>query len=106
MKKSTLAGPGERGWPPTECRGCAMKDRFLNVREAAVYLGGRSASWLRSHLADIPHLKLYDRLLFDPADLRAFVEKKAERRNPVDLDAGVASVLQHQRRRPRKETTE
>jgi len=59
---------------------------YLNVRQAAAFLGGRSVSWLRSHLHDVPHLKLYDRLLFDPAELRKWVEATAKRHLPVDLD--------------------
>lgn len=66
---------------------------YLNIRQAAAFLGGRSVSWVRSHISDIPHLKLYDRLLFDPQALRAFVEQNAEKRNPVDVDAVVASVI-------------
>ncbi len=72
---------------------------LLNIRQAAVFLGGRSVSWLRSHLTEIPHRKLFDRLLFDPAELRAFFEKRAERRNPVDLDAIVTDVMNRQRSR-------
>ncbi len=75
---------------------------YLNVAQAAEFLGGRSVAWLRTHLADIPHLKLYDRLLFDPAELRVFVERNAERRNPVDLDAVVASVLGPRKSRSKK----
>lgn len=66
---------------------------YLNVRQAAEFLGGRSVSWLRSHLHEIPHRKLYDRLLFDPAELRAFVEARSERKIPVDLDCLVAEVM-------------
>ncbi len=66
---------------------------YLNVREAAAFLGGRSVSWLRSHLGDVPHLRLYDRLLFDPVRLKEWVEATAERRDPVDVDAVVAGVL-------------
>ena len=66
---------------------------YLNVRQAAEFLGGRSVSWLRSHLHEIPHRKLYDRLLFDPAELRAFVEARSERKIPVDLDCLVAEVI-------------
>ena len=66
---------------------------YLNIRQAASFLGGRSVSWLRSHLHEIPHRKLYDRLLFDPAELRTFVEARSERRNPVDLDDLVSAVV-------------
>ena len=52
---------------------------FFNSREAARFLGGRSLRWLRAHLHDIPHLRLYDRLIFDPAELRRWVERTAER---------------------------
>ena len=66
---------------------------YLNIRQAATFLGGRSVSWLRSHLHEIPHRKLYDRLLFDPAELRAFVEARSVRRDPVDLADLVSAVV-------------
>ena len=66
---------------------------YLNIRQAAAFLGGRSVSWLRSHLHEIPYYRLYDRLLFSPDALRAFVEKTAEKHNPIDLDKIVASVM-------------
>ncbi len=72
---------------------------YLNVHQAAAFLGGRSVAWLRSHLNEIPHLKLYDRLLFDPANLRSWVERTAEKKNPIDVDAIVAEVLGPQKRR-------
>ena len=76
---------------------------YLNIRQAADFLGGRSLSWLRSHLHEIPHRKLYDRLLFDPEELRAFVETRSERRNVLDLDDLVAEVVgERRKRRPRK----
>jgi hypothetical protein len=65
---------------------------YLNAKQAAAFLGGRSIRWLRSHLHEIPHYKLYDRLLFDPKELEAFVQKKAERVNPIDLDELLASL--------------
>lgn len=66
---------------------------YLNIRQAAEFLGGRSISWLRSHLHEIPHRKLYDRLLFDPDELRAFVEARSDRRIVLDLDDLVAEVI-------------
>lgn len=72
---------------------------YLNIRQAADFLGGRSLSWIRSHLHEIPHRKLYDRLLFDPDELRAFVEARAERRNALDLDDLVAEVIGGGRKR-------
>ncbi len=66
---------------------------YINIHEAARFLGGRSVSWVRSHLHEMPHRKLYDRLLFDPVELRAFVEANAERRNPIDIDAIVHDVM-------------
>lgn len=66
---------------------------YLNVRQAAEFLGGRSVSWLRSHIHEIPHRKLYDRLLFDPIELRTFVEARSTRRTPVDLDSLVSEVV-------------
>lgn len=66
---------------------------YLNIHDAAAFLGGRSVSWVRSHLHEIPHRKLYDRLLFDPAELRAFVEARSDCRDPVDLDDLVSAVV-------------
>jgi hypothetical protein len=66
---------------------------YLNIRQAAEFLGGRSVSWLRSHIHEIPHRKLYDRLLFDPVELRTFVEARSTRRTPVDLDSLVSKVV-------------
>ena len=66
---------------------------YFNIRQAAEFLGGRSVSWLRSHLHEIPHRKLYDRLLFDPVELRTFVEARSTRRTPVDLDSLVSAVV-------------
>jgi len=71
---------------------------YLNIRAAGQFLGGRSVSWVRSHLHEIPHRKLYDRLLFDPQELRAFVETNSIKHNPIDVDAVVANVLGKRRR--------
>ncbi len=76
-----------------------MTAGYLDIRAAATFLGGRSVSWLRSHLHEIPHWTLYDRHLFDPAELKAFVEQKAERRSVVDLDAVVRNVMGNRRRK-------
>ena len=76
---------------------------YLNIRGAAEFLGGRSVSWVRSHLHEIPHCKLYDRLLFDPAELRAFVEANSAKYNPIDVNAVVASVLGPRKRKGRRE---
>lgn len=67
---------------------------YLDIHGARQFLGNRSLSWLRLHVHEIPHMKLYDRLLFDPAELRAWVVATAERHNPVDVDALVAEVMQ------------
>lgn len=76
---------------------------YLNIHQAANFLGGRSISWLRSHLHEIPHKKLYDRLLFDPDELRAFVETRSERRNMLDFDDLVAEIIgKGKKRRTRK----
>lgn len=76
---------------------------YLNIRQAANFLGGRSLSWLRSHLHEIPHRKLYDRLLFDPDESRAFVETRSERKNVLDLDDLVAEIIgKGKNRRTRK----
>lgn len=72
---------------------------YLNTRQAADFLGGRSLSWLRSHLHEIPHRRLYDRLLFDPDELRAFVEARSERRIVLDLDDLVTEVLGKEKKR-------
>ncbi len=76
---------------------------YLNIRQAADFLGGRSLSWLRSHLHEIPHRKLYDRLLFDPDELRSFVETRSERRHALDLDDLVTELVgKGKKRRTRK----
>ena len=75
---------------------------YLNSRQAADFLGGRSLSWLRPHLHEIPHRKLYDRLLFDPDELRAFVEARSERRIVLDLDDLVTEVLGKGNKRRRR----
>ena len=72
---------------------------YLNIRQAAEFLGGRSVSWLRSHIHEIPHRKLYDRLLFDPIELRAFVDTRSTRMIPVDLAGLVSEVLGAGRKR-------
>ena len=74
---------------------------FLNAHGARKFLGGRSLSWLRSHLHEIPHLKLYDRLLFDPVELKAWVLAHAERHVLVDVDGLVSSVLHRPDRKRR-----
>jgi hypothetical protein len=66
---------------------------YLDIHGARQFLGNRSVSWLRLHVHEIPHLKLYDRLLFSPDELQAWVLATAERHNPVDVDAVVASVM-------------
>lgn len=72
---------------------------YLNVRQAAEFLGGRSISWMRLHMAEIPHLKLYDRLLFDPAELRVWIQSMATRHVPVDVDAIVREAMTPGRKR-------
>lgn len=71
---------------------------FLDIHGARAFLGNRSVAWLRLHVHEIPHLKLYDRLLFDPAELRAWVTATAERHNPVDVDQVIAEVMQPKRK--------
>jgi len=70
---------------------------YLDIHGARKFLGNRSLSWLRSHIHEIPHLKLYDRLLFDPTELKLWVERTAERHVPVDVDAVVAQVMMPKR---------
>ena len=66
---------------------------FLNTRQAAAFLGGRSVRWLRDHLHEIPHRKLYGSLIFDPVELRRFVEEKAERPAQVNVGEIVDKVM-------------
>lgn len=66
---------------------------FLDIHGARAFLGNRSVSWLRQHIREIPHMKLYDRLLFDPQELRDWVMRTAERDVPVDVGAVIRSVL-------------
>lgn len=67
---------------------------YLNFNGMLKFCGDRSKGWGRKHLPEIPHLKLYDRLLFDPDELRAWIERTAERHNPIDVDAIVANALE------------
>lgn len=66
---------------------------FLDIHGARAFLGNKSLSWLRQHVREIPHLKLYGQLLFDPEELRAWVMRVAERDVPVDVNALVRNVL-------------
>ena len=66
---------------------------YLDPHGARKFLGDKSMAWLRLHLHEIPHLKLYDRLLFDPVELRSWVERTAVRHTPVDIDAVVRDVM-------------
>lgn len=66
---------------------------YLDIHGARKFLGGRSLSWLRLHVHEIPHRKLFDRLIFDPVELRQWVEATAERHVPIDVDAVVAQVM-------------
>lgn len=72
---------------------------YLSFDQMLSFLGGKSRAWGRLHVHEIPHLKLYDRLLFDPAELRAWVTATAERHNPVDVDRLVAQVMHGGRKR-------
>ena len=75
---------------------------YLDIHGARAFLGNKSVSWLRLHLQEIPHLKLYDRLLFDPKELRAYVEATAERHVPVNAKEMVATVMAAATHRSRK----
>jgi len=90
---------GPRGY----AAGIAGIGGYLDIHGARRFLGDKSVSWMRQHIHDIPHRKLYDRLLFDPTELRAWVEQTAERHNPVDVDALVAEVLGPRRSRRKQE---
>lgn len=79
---------------------------YLSPKQACAFLGGRSMPWLRSHLGQIRHTKLFDRILFTTEDLVEFVERCGEKREPIDLDAVVASVLGPRCSRPPKGRTE
>jgi hypothetical protein len=72
---------------------------YLSFDGMLAFLGGKSRAWGRLHVHEIPHLKLYDRLLFDPIELKLWVERTAEKHVPVDVDAVVASVLGPRKRR-------
>ena len=71
-----------------------MTSGFLSFDGMLAYFGGKSRGWGRQHVHEIPHLKLYDRLLFDPAELRAWVERTATKHVPIDVDRVVAEVMQ------------
>jgi hypothetical protein len=66
---------------------------YLSFDQMLAFLGGKSRAWGRLHVHEIPHLKLYDRLLFDPAELRAWVQATAERHVPLDINRIVAEAM-------------
>ncbi len=72
---------------------------YLDIHGARKFLGDKSVSWMRVHINEIPHRKLYSQLLFDPIELKLWVERTAEKCAPVDVDAIVASVMQPKKRR-------
>ncbi len=52
------------------------KRRLVNIKEAATYIGLKVSTlygWVSEK--KIPHVKIGDRVLFDIADLDAFIEK-------------------------------
>jgi hypothetical protein len=71
---------------------------YLDIHGARQFLGNKSVSWIRSHISEIPHRKLYSQLLFCPLELRVWVEATAERHTPVDVDAVVAEVMKPRRK--------
>lgn len=68
---------------------------FLDIDGAREFLGNRSRSWVRHHVvaSGLPCRKLFDRLLFDPVELRAWVEKNATRPAALDVAGLVDDVL-------------
>ena len=72
---------------------------YIGPHEARKFLGGRSMSWLRSHLHEIPHLKLYDRILFDRLKLQEWVEQTAVKCDPVDVDSIVIDSMKPAKKR-------
>lgn len=74
---------------------------FLSFDQMLSFLGGKSRAWGRLHIHEIPHLKLYDRILVDPKELRAWVEKTAVRHDPIDVDKVVREVMQPTKRKGR-----
>lgn len=71
---------------------------YLDIHGARKFLGDKSVSWMRLHIAEIPHRKLYSQLLFCPLELRAWVTATAERHVPVDIDQVVREVMQPKRK--------
>ena len=78
---------------------------FLNIRQAAEFLGGRSISWMRKNLVGpdaIPGVKLNDRWLFRPEELSGWVERQGERNASIDLDQILDETIPRRRGRPLK----
>ncbi len=59
---------------------------FLDFEGMLEFYGGKSRSWGRLHLHEIPHRKRFGVLLFDPKELRRDADLNGERRGPVDVD--------------------
>jgi hypothetical protein len=72
---------------------------YLDIHGARQFLGNKSLSWLRLHISELPHYRLYDRLLFSPQELSDWVMRTAEKHVPVDVDAIVSQVMQPGRKR-------
>lgn len=64
-----------------QLRGSPLPDRLLSLDAAARFLG-ISPHTLRKYLAkgEMPRVKLLRRVLIDPADLQAFIERHKETR--------------------------
>jgi hypothetical protein len=72
---------------------------YLDIHGARKFLGDKSVSWMRLHINEIPHKKLYSQLLFCPLELRQWVEATAEKHVPVDVDGIVRQVMKPRRKR-------
>ena len=72
---------------------------FLDFNGMLAFLGGKSRAWGRLHISEIPHYRLYDRLLFSPQELSDWVTRTAVRHDPIDIDGVIAQVMQPKQKR-------
>lgn len=71
-----------------------MEERYLDLKAAGLYCGGKSARWARRHLIpNVPYVDLpgSGAALFKPEDIDAYL--KQFRVEPVNVSAVVAKIM-------------
>ena len=69
-------------------------ERYLNLKDAGLYCGGKSPRWARRHLLqNVPYVDLpgSGAALFKREDIDKFLEQY--RREPVNVNAVVAKIM-------------